>query len=188
MFLDAFDVIAKLRDDKNELGELKRVVNSLIQNIDSLSNDSILIAATNHHELLDPAIWRRFSKIITLEKPQKDDIGRLLNNYLNTYDNNILKNEKKMELLEEAFLGFSHSDIKTTVGNAMKEVIIKGRTSISNCDILREIYFHQHHSIENMEEFLRFLIKYGATQREISELFDISMRKVKDVSKMSKEE
>lgn len=188
LFLDEFDVIAKLRDDKNELGELKRVVNSLIQNIDSLSNDSILIAATNHHELLDPAIWRRFSKIITLEKPQKDDIGRLLNNYLNTYDNNILKNEKKMELLGEAFLGFSHSDIKTTVGNAMKEVIIKGRTSISNCDILREIYFHQHHSIENMEEFLRFLIKYGATQREISELFDISMRKVKDVSKMSKEE
>ena len=54
LFLDEFDVIAKLRDDKNELGELKRVVNSLIQNIDELSSDSILIAATNHHELLDP--------------------------------------------------------------------------------------------------------------------------------------
>ena len=58
LFLDEFDVIAKLRDDKNELGELKRVVNSLIQNIDGLNSDSILIAATNHHELLDPAIWR----------------------------------------------------------------------------------------------------------------------------------
>ena len=75
LFLDEFDVIAKLRDDKNELGELKRVVNSLIQNIDGLNSDSILIAATNHHELLDPAIWRRFSKVITLEKPQVDEIG-----------------------------------------------------------------------------------------------------------------
>ena len=73
LFLDEFDVIAKLRDDKNELGELKRVVNSLIQNIDSFSADSILIAATNHHELLDPAIWRRFSTVITLEKPQKEE-------------------------------------------------------------------------------------------------------------------
>src|SRR3712207_8801591 len=44
-----------IRDDKNETGELKRVVNSLIQNIDVFSRDSIIIAATNHHELLDPA-------------------------------------------------------------------------------------------------------------------------------------
>ena len=80
LFLDEFDVIAKLRDDKNELGELKRVVNSLIQNIDAFSNDSILIAATNHHELLDPAIWRRFTTIVSLEKPQKGEIERLLTN------------------------------------------------------------------------------------------------------------
>ena len=56
MFLDEFDAIAKVRDDKNELGELKRVVNSLIQNMDEFSKDSILIAATNHDELLDRAI------------------------------------------------------------------------------------------------------------------------------------
>ena len=89
LFLDEFDVIAKLRDDKNELGELKRVVNSLIQNIDGLNSDSILIAATNHHELLDPAIWRRFSKVITLEKPQIDEIGKLLQIYLNSYNNSV---------------------------------------------------------------------------------------------------
>lgn len=62
-----------MRDDKNELGELKRVVNSLIQNIDTLNNDSILIAATNHHELLDPAIWRRFS---TVDNFRKTKFGR----------------------------------------------------------------------------------------------------------------
>src|SRR5690554_6192914 len=60
LFLDEFDAIAKARDDQNELGELKRVVNSLIQNIDSMNSDSLLIAATNHENLLDVAVWRRF--------------------------------------------------------------------------------------------------------------------------------
>lgn len=188
LFLDEFDVIAKLRDDRNELGELKRVVNSLIQNMDSLSSNSILIAATNHHELLDSAIWRRFSKIITLDKPQNEEIRRLLKLYLNNFENNILKNEKKMELLEKAFDGLSHSDIKTTVGNAAREVIIRHRKCITNCDVLREIYFHKHHSIENIDKFVEFLLRYGATHREINELFDISLRKIQSVSKANKEE
>ena len=55
LFLDEFDAIAKARDDGNELGELKRVVNSLLQNVDAMSGDSLLLAATNHEQLLDPA-------------------------------------------------------------------------------------------------------------------------------------
>ena len=58
LFLDEFDAIAKLRDDQNELGELKRIVVSLLQNIDMLDKQTILLAATNHQHLLDPAIWR----------------------------------------------------------------------------------------------------------------------------------
>ncbi|EDN7994972.1 AAA family ATPase, partial [Listeria monocytogenes] len=69
LFLDEFDVLAKIRDDKNELGELKRVVNSLLQNMDNFNEDSILIAATNHEKLLDEAVWRRFDKIIKLDLP-----------------------------------------------------------------------------------------------------------------------
>lgn len=133
LFLDEFDVIAKLRDDKNELGELKRVVNSLIQNIDALNNNSILIAATNHHELLDPAIWRRFSTVVTLERPNLEEIGQLLQLYLKQYPGNILRKNKKIILLEKAFDGFSHSDIKTTISNSVKTAIIKGRKEITVC-------------------------------------------------------
>ena len=57
LFLDEFDVIAKMRDDAPELGELKRVVISLLQNIDALGKDTVLLGATNHEHLLDPAIW-----------------------------------------------------------------------------------------------------------------------------------
>ena len=69
LFLDEFDAIAKLRGDSQELGELKRVVNSFIQNLDTLGSHSIVIAATNHQELLDSAVWRRFSYRLALEFP-----------------------------------------------------------------------------------------------------------------------
>ncbi|SCL85043.1 AAA family ATPase [Sporanaerobacter sp. PP17-6a] len=185
LFLDEFDVIAKLRDDKNELGELKRVVNSLIQNIDSLSSDSILIAATNHHELLDPAIWRRFSKVITLEKPQMDEIGKLVKILLDNAPNNIIGNDKKLEQLETALLGFSHSDIKTIVFNALRNVIIKNRESLTSSDILKEVYFHAHHAIDDEKDFIRYLLKNNAPHKEINESLEIPLRKIQAISKAS---
>lgn len=72
LFLDEFDSIAKMRDDDRELGELKRVVISLLQNIDAMGKDRILIAATNHEHLLDPAIWRRFACRIKLDLPNDE--------------------------------------------------------------------------------------------------------------------
>ena len=78
LFLDEFDAIAKARDDNNELGELKRVVNSLLQNIDTMSKDSLILAATNHHQLLDSAIWRRFNYKLEIELPDKDAIAELI--------------------------------------------------------------------------------------------------------------
>ena len=60
LFLDELDAVAKMRDDRNELGELKRVVNTVIQGIASLDDRAVVIAATNHAQMLDKAIWRRF--------------------------------------------------------------------------------------------------------------------------------
>ena len=56
LFLDELDAIAKMRDDRDELGELKRVVNTMIQGIDSLEPSAIALAATNHAQMLDAAI------------------------------------------------------------------------------------------------------------------------------------
>lgn len=69
LFIDEFDAIAKLRDDQQELGELKRVVNSFRQNLDMLGKDVILIAATNHEQLLDSAVWRRFHFQLHIDYP-----------------------------------------------------------------------------------------------------------------------
>ena len=71
LLLDEMDAIAKLRDDRHELGELKRVVNTVIQGLDSLEETTVVVAATNHPHLLDSAIWRRFPYKIELQLPNK---------------------------------------------------------------------------------------------------------------------
>lgn len=72
LLLDEFDAVAKLRDDPNELGELKRVVNTLLQCLDERSSIGFTVAITNHESLLDPAVWRRFDIRIEVPKPNWD--------------------------------------------------------------------------------------------------------------------
>ncbi|MFU8620872.1 AAA family ATPase [Escherichia coli] len=78
LLLDEFDAIAKKRDDATDVGELKRLVTVLLQAIDEWPNTSVLIAATNHAELLDPAAWRRFDRVIDFEYPTQDLMRRYL--------------------------------------------------------------------------------------------------------------
>jgi len=70
LLLDEFDAIAKLRDDPHEVGEIKRVVNTLLQNLDSRAGVGLTIAITNHPSLLDPAVWRRFEVRLEVPTPQ----------------------------------------------------------------------------------------------------------------------
>ena len=82
LFLDEMDAIAKLRDDRQELGELKRVVNAVIQGLDTLTNDVIVIGATNHPHLLDPAIFRRFPYKLELGPPSEDTRAEMWRTFL----------------------------------------------------------------------------------------------------------
>jgi SpoVK/Ycf46/Vps4 family AAA+-type ATPase len=69
LLLDEFDALAKLRDDPHEVGEIKRVVNALLQNLDSRHDVGLTIGITNHPSLLDPAVWRRFEVQLEIPKP-----------------------------------------------------------------------------------------------------------------------
>lgn len=69
LLLDEFDAIAKVRDDPQEVGEIKRVVNALLQNLDSRRDVGFTIGITNHPKLLDPAVWRRFEVQLEIPKP-----------------------------------------------------------------------------------------------------------------------
>jgi MoxR-like ATPase len=110
LFLDEFDAIAKVRGDSQELGELKRVVNSFLQNLDGAALKSIIIAASNHPELLDPAVWRRFAYRLELSYPDESMRRPLWSNYLpkDVFD------ERDIDLLVDLSEGFTGSDIEDT--------------------------------------------------------------------------
>lgn len=87
LFLDELDAIAKRRDDAGDLGELKRLVNVLLKEIENYSTSGMIIAATNHPELLDKAIWRRFDRILTVPMPEAPEREKLLYRHLDSYAN-----------------------------------------------------------------------------------------------------
>jgi ATPase family associated with various cellular activities (AAA) len=107
LFLDEFDAIAKLRGDSQELGELKRVVNSFIQNLDTLGSQSIVLAATNHQDLLDSAIWRRFGYRLALDFPSAGLRRTMWENFAKELHFSLRDTELLVDLSE----GFSGSDI-----------------------------------------------------------------------------
>ena len=78
LFFDEFDVVAKERGDKNETGEIKRVVSSLLLQIDALPSYVVAVTASNHPELLDRAVWRRFQIRLELPRPGREQIANWL--------------------------------------------------------------------------------------------------------------
>src|SRR6185312_8343260 len=85
LLLDELDAIAKRRDDRGEIGELKRLVTVLIQQIDDWPSSGVLLAATNHPDLLDPAIWRRFELHVDFPLPDQKAISRFVEGALDPY-------------------------------------------------------------------------------------------------------
>lgn len=132
LFLDEFDAIAKLRGDQQELGELKRVVNSFIQNLDGIGSQSVVLAATNHEELLDRAIWRRFNYRLQLAYPTLDERFALWRGSLGT----LRFSEREIEMLSDLADGFSGSDIRE-VCLRMRRMRIMYRKSPKLHDALR---------------------------------------------------
>lgn len=78
LFFDEFDSIGKERGDSQETGEIKRVVSSLLLQIDKLPSYVVIVAASNHPELLDRAVWRRFQMHLELPKPERSEIEEWL--------------------------------------------------------------------------------------------------------------
>jgi hypothetical protein len=122
LLLDEFDAIAKLRDDQQELGELKRIVNSFLQSLDALSNDVILIAATNHEQLLDPAVWRRFHYQLHLDFPDVQQRER----FWEMFSTDIPWSPKEIKVLADLSEGFSVAAIETVVIRLRQRLIVQG--------------------------------------------------------------
>lgn len=125
LLIDELDSIAKRRDDSGEIGELKRLVNVLLQEIDDWPASGLLLAATNHPDLLDPAIWRRFEMILNFGLPDRGSSEEQIKRLLSAYTKNFGKYAK---ILSYVFSGLSFSDIERQINQAKRDSAISGLT------------------------------------------------------------
>lgn len=119
-FFDEFDTLGSQRTSTNDVGEARRILNSFLQMIEQDDSNSIIICATNHIEILDHALFRRFDDVIQYELPTDDQIIKLFRNKLKPY---VTKNFPWKKLPEKC-KGLSSAEITMAAKDAVKELLI----------------------------------------------------------------
>lgn len=130
VLFDEFDAIGKDRDNAFEHGELKRVVNTLLQLMDAFRGESLLIAATNHEKLLDKAVWRRFEAIVQFPAPSVQDRVLMLRQFLRGFDCSLLN----LEVLAKQLADATGADVERFSVGAARLALLDGRTQIYKGD------------------------------------------------------
>lgn len=120
LLLDEFDAIAKRRDDDSDVGELKRLVTVILQTIDDWTPMSLLVAATNHGELLDSAVWRRFDMTLDFRLPEPVQIS-------SAFQSKGVA-PAMADLLATLFAGQSMSTVSRAVDASRKEQVLQGQS------------------------------------------------------------
>lgn len=122
LFFDEFDAIAKERGDTHETGEIKRVVSSLLMQIDDLPSHVVVVTASNHPELLDRAVWRRFQVRLELPPPTV----RQIETWIRGLESRLEHNLDDVPRLVQQFKGSSYSDMKDFSENVLRAVVLEG--------------------------------------------------------------
>ncbi|WP_282140330.1 AAA family ATPase [Cytobacillus oceanisediminis] len=177
LFLDEFDAIAKRRDDPTDLGELKRIVNVLLKELEDWPHNSIFVAATNHSEFLDKAIWRRFDIKIEIGLPKEEDRLRLWKEYL--FRGIIDIPEDFLVFISRSIENISPADIKQISEKVLREVLVENLDpKLVLIRFLKETYSN----IPNFNKLVILELKrsYGKkiTQAQIAEILGISVSTV----------
>lgn len=131
VLFDEFDAIGKDRDNALEHGELKRVVNSLLQLMDAYRGDSLLIAATNHEALLDTAVWRRFDVVVDFPLPDYQSRVLLLRMFLRGFSHRGVK----LETVARSATGATGADLERIATDAAKQAVLEGRSTVTAEDL-----------------------------------------------------
>jgi AAA+ superfamily predicted ATPase len=175
LLLDELDALAKRRDDRGEIGELKRLVTVLLQEVDDWPSSGLLVAATNHAELLDPAVWRRFEMAIDFRLPDVTAIEALVRRLLEPHFHDMGRWSK---LLGLALKGRSHNDIERAIIHARRAAITNG-TSIDTQ--LRELFeTNEHLTHDERVELARLLQSSGLTsQREAQRITGVARETIR---------
>lgn len=127
LFLDELDAIAKRRDDASDLGELKRLVNVLLKELENWPSQSIIIAATNHPDLLDKAIWRRFDRTINFNLPETDEREKLIERSLGKFKKNLSR--ISIDFIIKQTDGINAADICKLCMHIKRKIVMSDKNS-----------------------------------------------------------
>jgi|SRR5208337_366946 len=131
-FFDEFDAIASRRAAPNDVGEIRRVLNSFLQFLENDDGPSLIVAATNHPELLDKAVFRRFDDVITYGLPDREIAHGILESRLTGFD---LRDLDWPQILEEAS-GLSQAELTRAADEAAKVAVLTDTDAIKTSTLL----------------------------------------------------
>jgi SpoVK/Ycf46/Vps4 family AAA+-type ATPase len=178
LLLDELDSIAKRRDDATDVGELKRLVTVLLQEIDDWPPTGLLIAATNHSDLLDPAVWRRFEMRVDFPMPTNEAARRAVETFLGLNKASAAWHE----VLAVALRGLSFSDIEREVMLARRAAVTR---DIPLEDVLGSVVQRRVEPLPRRErgQIAMWLTEAGISQRQVHELTGVSRDTIRKKTK-----
>jgi len=147
-FFDEFDAIGTQRNSVNDVGEIRRVLNSFLQLIESDESDSLIIAATNHPNLLDEALFRRFDDVIEYQPPTVEMMRRLLKTRLSVFK--IQWNDWSKIL--DAAQGLSLAEIVRAADEAAKQAVLSNTEEIAKENLLSAILERRDVNIQQLKK------------------------------------
>lgn len=130
---DEFDAIGGERGSKNDVGEIRRVLNSFLQFLEHDDSDSLVVAATNHINLLDTALFRRFDHVIVYQLPTPEEMRTLIENRLHRFG----LGKMDWSAIEQAATGLSHGEIGKACDESAKDALLSHADFVSS-DALTE--------------------------------------------------
>lgn len=139
-FFDEFDAIGSQRGLENDVGEVRRILNSFLQMIEQDESHSLIMAATNHPEILDHALFRRFDDILYYDLPDEARIAALLKSHLGSQ----ARKGTSWKRLAGRAQGLSYAEIVRACDEALKESVIDQKEHLSEADIRRAIEERAH--------------------------------------------
>lgn len=172
LFLDEFDAIAKTRTDDRELGEIKRIVNVLLKELEEWPIGSIVIAATNHEELLDKAIWRRFDLKVHLDLPNQEARMMIIKREFEKINENV--DEGILMLLAEALKDENGAEIVRVCTETKREHVLENQT-IEKLIIKKCSKYIEKWNKQSKIELVKKMTSNGLTVKEINQLTQISI-------------
>lgn len=132
---DEFDSIGSARGLSNDVGEIRRIVNSFLQLVEQDSSNSLVIAATNHAKILDPALFRRFDDLIHYELPDRGRVVETLKAKLGNFAASSIQWTKAAVVAR----GLSFADITRACEESIKDALIHDRLSVTTAQLVHAI-------------------------------------------------